>query len=174
LPPWVAKEKIGTLLLASEMPVPIPRLSTVMLEEAKHSLTLGGAGEAGGGDSPHNCYSMHSVSKTCETSTRLGMVALTVGPVHTQASMRWESRQRERMRAHRRYSMHWVLETALGEPFVTSVTLPHLPPFPAVYLTTRNSDLTRGQVTAHPKSRGHLITAYLRPDAEEVGRGEEN
>ena len=24
LPPWVTKEKIGTLLLASEMPVPIP------------------------------------------------------------------------------------------------------------------------------------------------------
>jgi hypothetical protein len=33
LPPlvynWVAKEKIGTLLLASEMPVPIPRSCTV-------------------------------------------------------------------------------------------------------------------------------------------------
>ena len=29
LPPWVAKEKIGTLLLASEMPVPISRLPTV-------------------------------------------------------------------------------------------------------------------------------------------------
>ena len=29
LPPWVAKEKIGTLLLASEMPVPIPRNRTV-------------------------------------------------------------------------------------------------------------------------------------------------
>ena len=25
LPPWVAKEKMGTLLLASEMPIPIPR-----------------------------------------------------------------------------------------------------------------------------------------------------
>jgi len=30
LPPWVAKEKMGTLLLASEMPVPIPRSRTVM------------------------------------------------------------------------------------------------------------------------------------------------
>ena len=29
MPPWVAKEKIGTLLLASEMPVPIPRSRTV-------------------------------------------------------------------------------------------------------------------------------------------------
>ena len=29
LPPWVAKEKMGTLLLASEMPVPIPRNRTV-------------------------------------------------------------------------------------------------------------------------------------------------
>jgi hypothetical protein len=29
LPPWVAKEKIETLLLASEMPVFIPRYSTV-------------------------------------------------------------------------------------------------------------------------------------------------
>ena len=29
LPPWVAKEKIGFLLLASEMPVPIPRSRTV-------------------------------------------------------------------------------------------------------------------------------------------------
>ena len=30
MPPWVAKEKIGTLLLASEMPVPIPRSRTVV------------------------------------------------------------------------------------------------------------------------------------------------
>ena len=30
LPPWVAKEKMGTLLLASEMPVPIPRSRTVL------------------------------------------------------------------------------------------------------------------------------------------------
>ena len=29
MPHWVAKEKIGTLLLASEMPVPIPRNRTV-------------------------------------------------------------------------------------------------------------------------------------------------
>ena len=29
MPPWVAKEKIGTLLLASEMQVPIPRSRTV-------------------------------------------------------------------------------------------------------------------------------------------------
>jgi hypothetical protein len=29
LPSWVAKEKMGTLLLASEMPVPIPRNRTV-------------------------------------------------------------------------------------------------------------------------------------------------
>ena len=29
MPPWVAKEKIETLLLASEMPVPIPRSRTV-------------------------------------------------------------------------------------------------------------------------------------------------
>ena len=30
MPPWVAKEKIGTLLLASETPVPIPRSRTVL------------------------------------------------------------------------------------------------------------------------------------------------
>ena len=30
MPPWVAKEKMGTLLLASEMPVPIPRNRTVL------------------------------------------------------------------------------------------------------------------------------------------------
>ena len=29
MPPWVAKEKIETLLLASEMPVSIPRSRTV-------------------------------------------------------------------------------------------------------------------------------------------------
>ena len=39
MPPRVAKEKIGTLLLASEMPVPIPRSRTVLLE-------LGGDGYA--------------------------------------------------------------------------------------------------------------------------------
>ena len=32
MPHWVAKEKIGTLLLASEMPVPIPRSRTVDVE----------------------------------------------------------------------------------------------------------------------------------------------
>ena len=31
MPPWVAKGKIGTLLLASEMPVPISWLRTVAL-----------------------------------------------------------------------------------------------------------------------------------------------
>ena len=30
MPPWVAKEKIETLLLASEMPVSIPRSRTVL------------------------------------------------------------------------------------------------------------------------------------------------
>ena len=31
MPPWVAKGEIGTLLLASEMSVPIPRLRTVVV-----------------------------------------------------------------------------------------------------------------------------------------------
>ena len=31
LPPWVAKEEMGILLLASEMPIPIPRNRTVAL-----------------------------------------------------------------------------------------------------------------------------------------------
>ena len=31
LPPWVAKEKIGTLLLASEIPVPIQLTRTVVM-----------------------------------------------------------------------------------------------------------------------------------------------
>ena len=34
MPPWAAKEEMGNLLLASEMPVPIPRSRTV------HSLVL--------------------------------------------------------------------------------------------------------------------------------------
>jgi len=46
---WVAKEKIETLLLASEMPVSIPRCSTVLLaaacvDESDH-LTLVNAGD---------------------------------------------------------------------------------------------------------------------------------
>ena len=38
MPPWVAKEKMGTLLLASEMPVSIPRSHgrTVGAGHAKH------------------------------------------------------------------------------------------------------------------------------------------
>ena len=38
MPPWVAKEKMGTLLLASEMPVPIPRSRTVHAHT--HTLSL--------------------------------------------------------------------------------------------------------------------------------------
>ena len=43
MPPWVAKEKMGTLLLASEMPVPIPRSRTVVAIEtsADHRLHVG-------------------------------------------------------------------------------------------------------------------------------------
>ena len=37
MPPWVAKEKMGTLLLASEMPVPIPRYSTVGLGRGREN-----------------------------------------------------------------------------------------------------------------------------------------
>ena len=37
--PWVVKEKMGTLLLASEMPVPIPRCSTVVTDQSGMKVT---------------------------------------------------------------------------------------------------------------------------------------
>ena len=40
MPPWVAKEKIETLLLASEMPVSIPRSRTVDLRRGYDSFGL--------------------------------------------------------------------------------------------------------------------------------------
>ena len=45
MPPWVAKEKMGTLLLASEMPVPIPRYSTVVVLRGR--LPVSGVGSIG-------------------------------------------------------------------------------------------------------------------------------
>ena len=51
MPPWAAKEKIGTLLLASEMPVPIPRSSTVDDSSASKLLTRQQM------DAAHNCVS---------------------------------------------------------------------------------------------------------------------
>ena len=41
MPPWVAKERIGTLLLASEMPVPIPRSRTVSAIPIRHFIQYG-------------------------------------------------------------------------------------------------------------------------------------
>ena len=47
MPPWVAKEKMGTLLLASEMSVPIPRNRTVDgVGEGKPRYEAGGEAQA--------------------------------------------------------------------------------------------------------------------------------
>ena len=46
MPHWVAKEKIGTLLLASEMPVPIPLNRTVHHPEPALHGTCGRVGHA--------------------------------------------------------------------------------------------------------------------------------
>ena len=38
MPPWVAKEKMGTLLLASEMPVAIPWRRTVSMNRKQKAM----------------------------------------------------------------------------------------------------------------------------------------
>ena len=47
LPPWVAKEEMGTLLLASEMSVPIPRNRTVRGGAGKSPAAEAAAGDGG-------------------------------------------------------------------------------------------------------------------------------